>query len=89
MTKRVFVDDELTEDGKYKVVQEDSEAQNRFAVKEFDSKEVARKFAEDMQTAIDKSSEYTSSEYTIGETATETSKFKDTDQDLKLEGSQE
>ena len=54
MTTIVFVDDVPTEDGKYRVVQEDPETKEPFGVKDFDTKEEAEKFAEDMQRAIDK-----------------------------------
>jgi hypothetical protein len=35
----VFVDDMPTEDGKYRVVQEDSETKEPFGVKDFDTEE--------------------------------------------------
>jgi hypothetical protein len=54
MNTRVFVDDVPTEDGKYRVVQEDSETKEPFGVKDFDTQEEAREFAEAMQRAIDK-----------------------------------
>ncbi len=50
----VFVDDMPTEDGKYRVVQEDSETKEPFGVKDFDTEEEAVKYAEDIQIAIDK-----------------------------------
>ncbi len=50
----VFVDNVLTEDGKYRVVQEDSETKEPFGVKDFDTKEEAEKYAEDIQSAINK-----------------------------------
>ncbi len=50
----VFVDDVPTEDGKYRVVQEDSETEEPFGVKDFDTEEEAVKYAEDIQIAIDK-----------------------------------
>ncbi|HEV8159822.1 MAG TPA: hypothetical protein VGP58_12380 [Pyrinomonadaceae bacterium] len=50
----VFVDDMPTEDGKYRVVQEDSETKEPFGVKDFDTEEEAVKYAEDIQRAIDK-----------------------------------
>ncbi len=50
----VFVDDVPTEDGKYRVVQEDSETEEPFGVKDFDTEEEAVKYAEDIQRAIDK-----------------------------------
>jgi len=53
MSKIFFVDDALTNDGKYRVLQEDSETKERFGVKDFDTKEEAERTAEDMQRAID------------------------------------
>lgn len=50
----VFVDDMPTEDGKYRVVQEDSETEEPFGVKDFDTEEEAVMYAEDIQIAIDK-----------------------------------
>lgn len=44
----VFVDDMHTEDGKYRVVQEDSETKEPFGVKDFDTEEEAVKYAEDI-----------------------------------------
>ncbi len=54
MSITVFVDDVPTEDGKYRVVQEDSETEEPFGVKDFDTEEEAVKYAEDIQIAIDK-----------------------------------
>ncbi len=50
----VFVDDVPTEDGKYRVVQEDSETEEPFGVKDFDTKEEAVKYVKDIQSAIDR-----------------------------------
>lgn len=96
MSKRFFVDDVVTDNGKYRVLQEDSETKERFGVKDFDTKEEAQSIADDMQRAIDKAL----SEITTGELPDPTSienssdvlqgnKFKDTLQDLKSETSQE
>lgn len=54
MSIRIFVDEAPTKDGKYMVVQEDSETEKPFGVKDFDTREEALEFAEDMQRAIDK-----------------------------------
>ncbi|CAN5682988.1 MAG: hypothetical protein H0W77_02885 [Acidobacteria bacterium] len=54
MSITVFVDDVPTEDGKYRVVQEDSETEEPFGVKDFDTEEEAVMYAEDIQIAIDK-----------------------------------
>ena len=92
MSKRFFVDDEITIEGKYRVLQEDLETMERFGVKDFDTKEEAQNTADDMQKAIDKN---------LSEKATEKlpslplsdqgqkNKFKDTLQDLKNNTSQE
>jgi hypothetical protein len=95
MSKRFFVDDVITDEGKYRVLQEDSQTKERFGVKDFDTKEEAQKTADDMQRAIDKAL----AEVTTGELPDITSigddsevhgnKFKDTLQDIKDENSQE
>ena len=54
MSIKIFVDDTPGKDGKYMVLQQDSETEKRFGVKDFDTLEEARQFAEDMQRAIDK-----------------------------------
>ncbi len=97
MSKRFFVDDMVTDDGKYRVLQEDTETEVRFGVKDFDTQEEAQRYADDMQRATD----HALSEKTTGdlpdialllednsEVAHE-NKFKDTLQDLKNETSQE
>ncbi len=53
MSIRIFVDDMPTEDGKYMVLQEDSETGKPFGVKDFDTKEEAQSVADDMQKAVD------------------------------------
>lgn len=53
MSKRFFVDDRVTEDGKYRVLQEDSETKERFGVKDCETEEEAQRIALDMQGAID------------------------------------
>ena len=54
MSIRIFVDDVPNKDGKYMVLQEDSETKKPFGVKDFDTEEEAVKYAEDIQRAIDK-----------------------------------
>jgi hypothetical protein len=54
MSIKVLTDDMPTEDGKHRVVQEDSETEKPFGVKDFDTEEEAEKYAEVMQRAIDK-----------------------------------
>ncbi len=95
MSIRIFVDDVPNKDGKYMVLQQDSETGEPFGVKEFNTKEEAQRTAEDMQRAIDNAlSEKTTGELPdipVGEfsnTADE-SEFKDTPQDLKDTTSQE
>jgi hypothetical protein len=53
MSKRFFVDDAVTGDGKYRVLQEDSATKERFGVKDFETKEEAQRTADDMQRATD------------------------------------
>ena len=53
MSIRIFVDDVPNKDGRYMVLQEDSETREPFGVKDFDTKEEAQRVAEDMQRAID------------------------------------
>ncbi len=53
MSIRIFVDNMPTEDGKYMVLQEDSETGKPFGVKDFDTKEEAQSVADDMQKAVD------------------------------------
>jgi hypothetical protein len=95
MSKIFFVDEKVTDEGKYRVLQEDAETKERFGVKDFDTREEAEKTADDLQRAANQ----TSSEITTGElpdlplddsadTAGE-NKFKDTPQDLKDETSQD
>jgi len=54
MSIKVLIDDVPTEDGKHRVVQEDSETEEPFGVKDFDTEEEAEKYAEVIQNAIDK-----------------------------------
>jgi len=96
MSRRFFVDDMVTNEGKFRVLQEDSETKERFGVKDFDTKEEAQKTADDMQRAIDKAlSEITTGELPDPNSLDDSSdaaygnKFKDTHQDLKSETSQE
>ncbi|MCU1290326.1 MAG: hypothetical protein JWN60_2555 [Acidobacteria bacterium] len=95
MSKRFFVDDVVTGDGRYRVLQEDSETKERFGVKDFDTKEEARRTAEDMQRAVDNAlSEITARELPDQISLEDNSeihgnKFKDTLQDLKNGNSQE
>jgi hypothetical protein len=91
MSKRFFVDHEPTDEGKYRVVQEDSETQERFGVKDFDTKEEAQKSADDLQKTADHtfSEDITMDNIEIplsikDETdAVHENKYKDTLQDLK------
>lgn len=53
MSIRIFVDDVPNKDGKYMVLQEDSETEKPFGVKDFDTKEEAQSVADDMQKAVD------------------------------------
>ncbi len=53
MSIRIFVDDVPNKDGKYMVLQEDSETGKPFGVKDFDTKEEAQGVADDMQRAVD------------------------------------
>ncbi len=84
MSIRIFVDEMPTEDGKYRVLQEDTETKERFGVKDFDTKEEAQNTADDMQRAADNAlSENTTGELPdipIEDNSDETdeSKFKDT-----------
>ena len=95
MSKRFFVDDTITEEGKYRVLQEDSETKERFGVKDFDTKEEAQSVADDMQRAIDNAvSERITGELSdvpVGDISNleHESRFKDTPQDLKDETTQE
>ena len=54
MSIKVLVDDVPTKDGKHRVVQEDSETEEPFGVKDFDTEKEAEKYAEVIQGAIDK-----------------------------------
>ena len=93
MSKRFFVDDTITEEGKYRVLQEDSETKERFGVKDFDTKEEAQSTADIMQKAADNalSEEDTLLNIKIEDQSDfgDESEFKDTLQDLKDETSQE
>ena len=97
MSKRFFVDKAITENGKYRVLQEDSVTKESFGVKDFDTKEEAQKTADDMQRAVHNA---LSEEVTLRKidiflspddnlTAAKENKYKDTLQDLKIENSQE
>jgi hypothetical protein len=92
MSKRFFVDDAVTNEGKYRVLQEDSETKERFGVKDFDTKEEAQRTADGMQRATDHafSEEDTLINMPIpADDSLDSSKFKDTLQDLKNENSQD
>ncbi len=93
MSKRFFVDDEPTEDGKYRVLQEDAETKESFGVEDFDTQEEAQRTADGLQSAIDNAvSENPTGELPeIGEVSNtaDESEFKDTPQDLKDGTSQE
>ncbi len=95
MSIRIFVDDVPNKDGKYMVLQQDSETGEPFGVKDFDTKEEAQIIAEDMQRAIDNAlSEKPTGELPdipIGESSNtaDESQFKDTLQDLKDKTSEE
>jgi hypothetical protein len=92
MSKRFFVDDELAENGKYRVLQEDSETKECFGVKDFDTREEAQRNADDLQKAVDNAlSERTTgdlSENPLSNSASE-NQFKDTLQNLKSDSPQE
>lgn len=93
MSKRFFVDNTMTTEGKYRVLQEDSITKERFGVKDFDSQEEAQSNADLMQKAADKalSEEDTLTNIKIEDQTDfgDASEFKDTLQDLKDETSQE
>lgn len=93
MSIRIFVDDAPTKDGKYRVLQEDSETRESFGVKDFDTLEEAKSTVDIMQRAADNaSSEKPTGELPeIGDSSnlSHESPFKDTLQDLKDEASQE
>lgn len=98
MTKRFFVDREITEEGKYRVLQEDSVTKESFGVKDFDTQEEAQKNADALQTAVINAlleetalSENNVSVGDVGDSskASYESKYKNTPQDLKDENSQE
>ena len=93
MSKRFFVDDTMTEEGKYRVLQEDSETKERFGVKDFDTQEEAQSNVDIMQKAADNalSEEDTLTNIKIEDESDfgDESEFKDTLQDLKDNTSQE
>jgi hypothetical protein len=96
MSKRFFVDDDVTDEGKYRVLQEDSVTKESFGVKDFDTQEEAQRTADDMQRATDKAlSEITTGEMPslplTDDNSNETvgNKYEGTPQDLKDETSQE
>ena len=96
MSIRFFVDEVPNKDGKYMVLQQDSETGEPFGVKDFNTLEEAQIAAEDMQSAMDNAlSEKTTGELPdISSIEEETdfkdeSEFKDTLQDLKDTTSQE
>jgi hypothetical protein len=93
MSIKFFVNDAPNKDGKYVVLQEDSETAEPFGVKDFDTKEEAQRVAEDMQRTMDNSlSEKTTGDLPeIGEVSNtaDEDEFKDTPQDLKDTTSQE
>ena len=97
MSKRYFVADTVTDDGKYRVLQEDTETGEPFGVQDFDTLEEAQRVADGLQEAIDN----VLSERTTGDLpelplpvednteAANDDKYKDTLQDLKNETSQD
>ena len=89
MSKRFFVDEATTSEGKYRVLQEDSETKERFGVKDFDTREEAQSNAETMQKAADRvlSEEDTLINFKPDSSADRM--FKNTLQDLKDETSQD
>jgi hypothetical protein len=97
MSKRFFLDDKLTEDGKYRVLQEDTETKEPLGFQDFDTEEEAQEVAEGMQQAIDNVlSERTTGDLpelpvSIGDSSNtaDDSEFKGTLQDLKPETSEE
>lgn len=93
MSKRYFVDEAMTEEGKYRVLQEDTESKEQFGVKDFDTQEEAQNNADMMQKAADNafSDEDTLRNIDLEDETDfgDDSEFKDTLQDLKDESSQE
>jgi hypothetical protein len=53
MSIKIFVDNVANKNGKYVILQQDSETGEPFGVKDFDTKEEAQSVADDMQRAID------------------------------------
>jgi hypothetical protein len=97
MSKRYFVDDVVTNEGKFRVLQVDTETNEPFGVQDFDTLEEAQRVADGLQEAIDNVlSERTTGDLpelpvSIGDSSNtaDDSEFKDTPQDLKDETSQE
>ena len=93
MSKRFFVDNTMTAEGKFRVLQEDSVTKERFGVKDFDTQEEAQSNADLMQKAEDiaLSEEDTLINIKVEDQTDfgDESEFKDTLQDLKDETSQE
>lgn len=93
MSKRFFVDSMVTEEGKYRVLQEDSETKERFGVKDFDTQEEAQSNADVMQKAADNavSEEDTLINIDIEDESDfgDKGEFRGTLQDLKNETSQD
>jgi hypothetical protein len=92
MGKRFFVDETVTDDGKYRVLQEDSITKESFGVKDFDTKEEAQRTAVDMQRAVDNalSEEITLTNITLTSEASadvSVDEINDTFQDLRNENS--
>jgi hypothetical protein len=97
MSKRFYVDDTVTNNGKYRVLQEDSVTKERFGVKDFDTREEAQQTANDMQRAVNNalSENVTLRNIDISPSSDNSldnqqeNRFKDTLQDLKTDTSQE
>jgi hypothetical protein len=97
MSKRYFVADTITDDGKYRVLQEDTETGEPFGVQDFDTLEEAQNVAEGLQKAITNvlSERITGDLPDLPISVEENTdvvnddKYKDTLQDLKNETSQD
>jgi hypothetical protein len=97
MSKRYFVADTITDDGKYRVLQEDTETGEPFGVQDFDNLEEAQNVAEGLQKAITNvlSERITGDLPDLPISVEENTdvvnddKYKDTLQDLKNETSQD
>jgi hypothetical protein len=97
MSKRYFIADTVTDEGKYRVLQEDTETGEPFGVQDFDTLEEAQSVADGLQEAITNVlSERTTEDLpelpaSIGDSSNtaDDSEFKGTLQDLKPETSEE